>query len=76
MTIEVIEVKAERTTLDLLLWRRVRREAPGLVEETLRRNPGLARLGAFLPVGLSVKVAVPDPEPKGRRAAPVVTLYD
>ena len=76
MTIETLEVATERTTLDLLLWRRFRREVPGLVEDTLRRNPGLARLGAFLPVGLSVKVAVPDPEPKGRSAAPVVTLYD
>ncbi len=76
MTNEMLEVTAERTTLDLLLWRRFRREVPGLVEETLRRNPGLARLGSMLPVGLSVKVAIPNPEPKGRRAAPVVTLYD
>ena len=76
MTNETLEVVAERTTLDLLLWRRFRREVPGLVEETLRRNPGVARLGAFLPVGLSVKVAVPAPEPKGRSTTPVVTLYD
>ena len=76
MTIETLEVKTERTTLDLLLWRRFRREVPGLVEDTLRRNPGLARLGAILPVGLALQTAVPDPEPKGRSAARVVTLYD
>ena len=76
MTIETLEVTTERTTLDLLLWRRFRREVPGLVEDTLRRNPGLARLGAMLQVGLALQVAVPDPEPKSRRAAPVVTLYD
>ena len=76
MTIETLEVITERTTLDLLLWRRFRREVPGLVEDTLRRNPGLARLGTMLPVGLSLQVAVPDPEPKGRSATPVVTLYD
>ena len=76
MTIETLDVITERTTLDLLLWRRFRREVPGLVEDTLRRNPGLARLGAILPVGLALQVVVPDPEPKGRSAARVVTLYD
>ena len=76
MTIETLDVTTERTTLDLLLWRRFRREVPGFVEDTLRRNPGLARLGAILPVGLALQVAVPEPEPKGRSAARVVTLYD
>ena len=76
MTVETLEVTTERTTLDLLLWRRFRREVPGLVEDTLRRNPEVACLGAMLPVGLALQVAVPDPEPKSRRVAPVVTLYD
>ena len=76
MTIVTLTVAAEGTTLDLLLWRKFRREVPGLVEDTLRNNPGLARLGAFLPVGLSVKLAVPTLEPKGRSAVPVATLYD
>jgi phage tail protein X len=76
MTIVTLTVTAERTTLDLLLWRNFRREVPGLVEDTLRRNPGLARLGAMLPVGLTVQVAAPNPEPNGRPAQPVVTLYD
>ena len=76
MTIETLEVTTERTTLDLLLWRRFRREVPGLVEDTLRRNPGLARLGPMLPIGLALQVVVPDPQPQGRSAARVVTLYD
>jgi phage tail protein X len=76
MTNETLEVTTERTALDLFLWRRFRRGVPGLVEDTLRRNPGLARLGAMLPVGLVLQTAVPDPEPKGRSATPVVTLYD
>lgn len=76
MTIETLEVTTECSTLDLLLWRRFRREIHGLVEDTLRRNPGLARLGAILPVELTMQVAVPDPEPKGRSAAPVMMLYD
>jgi phage tail protein X len=76
MTIVTLTVAVERTTLDLLLWRKFRREVPGLVEDTLRNNPGLARLGAILPVGSKVQVAAPDPEPNGRREKPVVTLYD
>lgn len=75
MTIEVLTVKSERTTLDLLLWRRFKREVPGLVEDTLSRNPGLARLGVLLPLGLTIKVKVPAPVPTGRGAVPVVQLY-
>ena len=76
MNIETIVVKTERAILDVLLLRRFRREVPGLVEESLRRNPGLARQGEFLPVCLSVKVAVTVPAPKSHSAATVVTLYD
>jgi phage tail protein X len=76
MPIETLKVAAERTPLDLLLWRRYKREVPGLVEQTLQRNPGLARLGAFPPVGATVAVEAPAPALKGRQAAPVVRLYD
>lgn len=76
MAIETITVEAERTPLDLLLWRRFKREVPGLVEDTLRRNPGLAVAGVFLPLGLKIKVKTPDPEPRGRAAVPVISLYD
>lgn len=76
MAIETLEVVAEMTTLDLLLWRRFRREVEGLVEDTLRRNPGLAQMGVHLPVGLKVMVATPAPEPRGRAAVRVISLYD
>jgi phage tail protein X len=76
MTIENLKVAAERTPLDLLLWRHYKREVPGLVERALARNPGLARLGAFLPVGATIAVEAPAPALKGRQAAPVVSLYD
>ena len=76
MTIEAIKVNAEYTPLDLMLWRRFRREVPGLVEDTFNRNPGLADAGVFLPVGRVVLVQVPAPDAQGTRAAPVVTLYD
>jgi len=76
MAIETLTVIAEQTTLDLLLWRRYKRDVQGLVEDTLSRNPGLARLGVYLPVGLKVQVKTPAPEPKGRAAVRVVSLYD
>lgn len=76
MAIETLMVTTERTPLDLLLWRHYRREVPGLVEDTLGRNPGLAALGAVLPVGTAVQVQTPAPDPTGRQAAPVVSLYD
>jgi phage tail protein X len=74
--IKTLKVTTERTPLDLLLWRRFTREVPGLAEDTLARNPGLAALGAFLPVGTTIEVEAPSPAPVGRRAAPVVSLYD
>jgi phage tail protein X len=76
MTIDLLEVTAERTPLDLLLWRHYRREVPRLVEDTLARNPGLAEFGVFLPVGARVVVKAPAPKAAGRNAAPVVSLYD
>lgn len=76
MMIEMLTVTAEYTTLDLLLWRRFRREVPGLVEDALRFNPRLAKIGVFLPVGMTIDVQTPAPEPRGRRAVQVVSLYD
>ncbi len=76
MAIDTLKVVAEHTPLDLLIWRHYKREVIGLVEDTLARNPGLAGLGPFLPVGTTVIVKAPSPEPKGRNAVPVVTLYD
>jgi phage tail protein X len=74
--IETLTVTAEETTLDLLLWRRFRREVPSLVEDTLRRNPGLAATGILLPVGMTITVQTPPPEPRGRTAVQLVSLYD
>jgi phage tail protein X len=74
--IETLTVVAEQTTLDLLLCRRYRREVPGLVEDTLWRNPGLARIGVFLPVGMTIDVQTPAPEQRSHTAVQVVSLYD
>lgn len=72
---EYLTVRAERTTLDLLLWRRYRRDLGGLLEDTLARNPGLASAGAFLPVGMVVAVDAPSALATAP-ARPVVSLYD
>jgi phage tail protein X len=74
--IETLAVTVERTPLDLFLWRHYRREVPGMVEDTFARNPGLAELGVFLPIGTRISVLAPAPDATGRQAAPVVSLYD
>lgn len=68
MTIETLTVDRAYCPLDLLLFRRFKREVPGLVEATLALNPGLAELGLYLPVGTKVRVDVPAPAPRGAKA--------
>ena len=46
-----VKVLRSRTTVDLLLWRRYGVPGLALVEATLAANPGLAGLGAELPIG-------------------------
>jgi phage tail protein X len=59
--IERITVEGDAVTLSLLVWRRFRRPMPGLVETTVDRNPGLANLGAILPVDTVIDLHVPTP---------------
>lgn len=75
MAIEILTVDREFCPVDLLLFRRMRREVPGLVEATLELNPGLSDLGEFLPIGTKVKVNIPEPK---RRAEPrrIIRLTD
>lgn len=56
--VERIRVTADYTTLSSLLWRRFKRPMPGLIEDTLIRNPGIEALGNFLPVGTEVAVLI------------------
>lgn len=58
---ETVIVQGERITADLLIWRRYRREAPGMLEAMLDANPDLARVhkfGPFLPIGLTVLIPI------------------
>lgn len=53
---EIITIKGEGISLDLLLWRKFGVRGRELVEVTLSLNPGLAALGPFLPLGTVVVV--------------------
>lgn len=45
----------QNETLDALIWRHYGR-TPGLTEQVLQVNPGLADYGPFLPHGLAVEL--------------------
>lgn len=59
--IERIRVVADFSTLSLMIWRRFQRPMPGLVEDTLDRNPGLADLGPHIPVGTEFDLKIETP---------------
>lgn len=59
-------------TLDQLCQRHLGRTG-GLVEQTLELNPGLAALGAILPIGTAV--VLPDQSAAAPKA-PLVRLWD
>ena len=63
MTTETLTVTGKPKPLDLLLFRRFKREIPGFVEATYALNPGLAALGPVLPLGTTVLVTLPGPPP-------------
>ena len=73
MANEIVVVKGDGISVDLLLWRRYGRAGTSLVEQTLAMNPGIARLGPLLPLGTRVELP-PLPE---RVAVPVraVSLF-
>jgi phage tail protein X len=72
---EILLIPDDRTPVDLLLFRRLRREADGLVEDTLARNRGLSELGPFPPVHAKITVVIP-PDPATLPPTPVISLYD
>ena len=59
--IERVTVEGDGITVSLLVWRRFRRPMPGLLEQILDRNPGLAGAGTELPVGTVLDIPVPTP---------------
>ena len=61
----------DRETLDELCMRHLG-TTRGVVEATLEKNPGLARLGTSLPAGLAVDLAEPDTT----TTRPTINLWD
>lgn len=59
-TIETVKVEREGLTLSRIIWRRFKRQVPGLVERVLDINPGLSALGPILPVGTVIKIPIPN----------------
>lgn len=58
---ELVTVAGDYIAADLLVWRRYRRRAPGILEALLDANPHLAvihRETPFLPVGTEVKIPI------------------
>lgn len=73
---ETITVAGVGLTVDLIVWRRHRRRIPGLVEQVLDINPGLAALGEHLPIGTVVQLPVIVPTPAAKPAETVIRLWD
>jgi phage tail protein X len=58
---ELVTVAGTGVTCDMLVWRRYRRRAPGIVEALLDCNPHLAiihRDGPFIPAGVQVRIPI------------------
>jgi phage tail protein X len=72
--LEIVTIRGEGITLDLLLWRRFGRQASSLVERTLELNPGLADVGVDLPLG--TRVLLPLPEVATALVAEPVSLFE
>ena len=58
---DVVTVGSDYITADLILWRRYRNRAPGMIERLFDDNPHLAkchRYSPFLPVGTQVRIPI------------------
>lgn len=69
-----IVVARDRVALDLLLWRRFGAGGNAMLEATLELNPGLADLGAIIPVGTSVILPEYASAPS-ENSVPVISLF-
>jgi len=74
-TIKTVTVTGEGVTLSAMVWRLLKRQPVGFVEAVLDFNPGLAKLGAYLPVGTVVNFPL-DAIPTQQPTRQVVRLWD
>lgn len=68
-----VDIRREGLTIDLLLYRAYGVDGQVLVEQALDLNPGVASLGAVLPLGASV--ILPDKPQRVFSARTVVSLF-
>lgn len=78
MTVTLMEraevVESEGLTLSVIVWRLFKRKPLGYVERVLDRNPGLAELGPYIPVG--TKIILPLDQRTSTPIREVVRLWD
>lgn len=58
---DLVTVGSDYISADLILWRRYRNRAPGMIEKMLDDNPHLAkahRYSPFLPVGTQLRIPI------------------
>ena len=76
MTTRTETVTAEGFTLSSLVWRLFGRLPEGYVERVLDLNPGLAELGAHIPVGTRIVFPLEEVTAERTSRPVVVRLWD
>jgi phage tail protein X len=75
---ELIQVTSEFVTAYLIVWRRYKMFAPGILEAMLDANPQLAavhRTSPFIPVGTYVRIPIDPVIIAGRRPVSVPNIW-
>jgi phage tail protein X len=68
-----VQITRENMTFDLIVWQAFGRQDSGVIEQALALNPGIAALGAFLPVGTTIEL--PEPQAPKPTLLETVTLW-
>lgn len=71
---EAHTINGDEVSISLIVWRRFRLPAPGMVEAVLNANPGLADQGQFIPRATDVIIPI-DTDLDLNAAAPI-KLWD
>lgn len=74
MSTRVITIQTEGITVSRLAWDLYRSTAQGLAERIYTLNPGLGKLGVYLPVGTKVVTDIAGPTRASERR--VIKLWD
>lgn len=75
MSTKSVTVTGDDVTVSKVIWQALRRQPAGYIDVVLARNPGLAELGPFLPVGTVVVLPL-DEVPTAAAERPLVRLWD